>query len=58
MAMVASDSGKRGDESWPYISIHVAHALQRAKDKGFYVPAEMLEIHESTSRSVEDRIPS
>ena len=26
---------RRGDHTWPYISIHVAHALQRAKDKGF-----------------------
>ena len=26
---------RRGDESWPYVSIHVAHALQRAKEKGF-----------------------
>ena len=34
---------RRGDESWPYISIHVAHALQRAKEKGFDVPARMLD---------------
>ena len=25
---------RRGDESWPYVSIHVAHALARAKAKG------------------------
>ena len=34
---------RRGDESWPYVSIHVAHALQRAKEKKFEVPSEMLE---------------
>ena len=25
---------RRGDESWPYLSIHVAHALQRARRQG------------------------
>ena len=29
-------------DPWPYLSIHVAHALVRAKDKGFTVPADML----------------
>ena len=29
----------RGHESWPYLTIHVAHALVRAKDKGYEVPA-------------------
>jgi alpha-2-macroglobulin len=33
---------RRGDESWPYVSIHVAHALERAKAKGFDVPDLML----------------
>jgi alpha-2-macroglobulin len=32
---------RRGDESWPYVSIHVAHALERAQAKGFAVPAGM-----------------
>ena len=26
---------RRGERSWPYVSIHVAHALARAKAKGF-----------------------
>ena len=34
---------RRGDESWPYVSIHVAHALARAKAKGFAVPDDTLE---------------
>ncbi|MCP4140610.1 MAG: hypothetical protein GY755_10035 [Chloroflexi bacterium] len=34
---------RRGQESIPFNTIHVAHALQRAKDKGFDVPAEMQE---------------
>ena len=32
---------KRGDKSWPFLSIHVAHALARARQKGFPVPATM-----------------
>jgi uncharacterized protein YfaS (alpha-2-macroglobulin family) len=33
---------RKGEESWPYHSIHVAHALQRAKAKGYAVPGEMI----------------
>ena len=29
---------RRGEESWPYHSIHAANALQRAKQKGYEVP--------------------
>jgi uncharacterized protein YfaS (alpha-2-macroglobulin family) len=32
---------RRGEESVPFNTIHVAHALQRAKLKGFDVPAQM-----------------
>jgi uncharacterized protein YfaS (alpha-2-macroglobulin family) len=32
---------RRGEESVPFNTIHVAHALQRAKLKGFDVPSEM-----------------
>jgi uncharacterized protein YfaS (alpha-2-macroglobulin family) len=49
---------KRGDESWPYVSIHVAHALQRAKEKNFDVPADMLEKSRRYLREIEKRIPS
>ncbi|MFL6212574.1 MAG: alpha-2-macroglobulin family protein [Blastocatellia bacterium] len=48
---------RRGDESWPYVSIHVAHALQRAKEKGFDVPKEMLDRSRDYLRSIEQRIP-
>ena len=34
---------QRGNESWPYLSIHVAHALARAKQKKFDVPKEMFD---------------
>jgi uncharacterized protein YfaS (alpha-2-macroglobulin family) len=48
----------RGDESWPYLSIHVAHALQRAKEKGFDVPASMMDPSKKYLREIERHIPS
>jgi uncharacterized protein YfaS (alpha-2-macroglobulin family) len=48
---------RRGEESWPYVSIHVAHALARAKSKGYDVPETMLDKSKSYLRSVESRIP-
>jgi uncharacterized protein YfaS (alpha-2-macroglobulin family) len=30
-----------GWRSWPYLTVHVAHALERAREKGFAVPADM-----------------
>lgn len=49
---------RRGDQSWPYVSIHVAHALQRAKDKGFDVPASMLDRSKKYLREIEQHIPN
>lgn len=49
---------KRGDESWPYVSIHVAHALQRAKEKNFDVPSDMIEKSKRYLRDIEKRIPA
>src|SRR5205085_6217864 len=48
----------RGNESWPYLSIHVAHALARAKEKGFDVPDEMLDRSKQYLRAVEQHIPN
>lgn len=48
---------RRGDESWPYLSIHVAHALQRAKEKGFNAPPDMLERSKQYLRTIEQHIP-
>jgi alpha-2-macroglobulin len=47
----------RGYESWPYISIHGGHALIRAKDKGFDVPAAMLERNLGYLKNIERHIP-
>ncbi|HSD28293.1 MAG TPA: alpha-2-macroglobulin family protein, partial [Vicinamibacteria bacterium] len=49
---------RRGNESWPYVSIHVAHALARAKAKGFSVPGDTLERAGRYLREVERHIPS
>ncbi|HSO40060.1 MAG TPA: alpha-2-macroglobulin family protein [Labilithrix sp.] len=43
---------------WPYLSIHVAHALVRAKDKGYKPDEEMLRRAQSYLRNVESYIPS
>ncbi len=48
---------RRGDESWPYISIHVAHALERAHSKGFDVPSEMLDRSSTYMKGIEKKIP-
>jgi hypothetical protein len=61
-ALQADDGGfpfwRRGDESWPYISIHVAHALQRAKEKGFEVPASMLDRSRAYLKKIDGHIPA
>ena len=60
--MQNSDGGfsfwKRGEKSWPYLSIHVAHALQRAQEKGFVVPKKMLDDALVYLRNIEGRIPA
>jgi alpha-2-macroglobulin len=48
---------RKGDESWPYLSIHVAHALARAKQKNFAVPNEMFEESQKYLQSIESHIP-
>ncbi|MEM9491816.1 MAG: hypothetical protein AAGC55_21910, partial [Myxococcota bacterium] len=48
---------RRGYESWPYISIHVANALHRASTKGYAVPAQVMERSRNYLREVERRIP-
>jgi uncharacterized protein YfaS (alpha-2-macroglobulin family) len=49
---------RRGDPSWPYVSIHVAHALARAKAKGFPVPDDTLERSRLYLREIDQHIPS
>ena len=49
---------RRGDPSWPFVSVHVAHAAALAKSKGFAVPAELLERSRAYLREVANRFPS
>jgi hypothetical protein len=49
---------QRGNESWPYLSIHVAHALARARQKNFEVPKEMFGKLQKYLRGIESHIPS
>jgi alpha-2-macroglobulin len=47
----------RGDPSWPYHSIHTAHALQRAKLKGYDVPGDVLAQGLGYLRNIEQHYP-
>jgi uncharacterized protein YfaS (alpha-2-macroglobulin family) len=49
---------RRGDESWPFVSIHAAHSLVRAKAKGFPVPDHTLERARRYLREIERHVPS
>jgi uncharacterized protein YfaS (alpha-2-macroglobulin family) len=62
LATMQNDDGgfafwRKGDPSWPYISIHVAHAIERAQAKGFAVPPGMREKAQSYLKNVDGRIP-
>ena len=49
---------RQGEQSWPYLSVHVAHALARAKQKGFAVPDGMFENSRKYLAAVESNIPA
>lgn len=49
---------QRGEFSWPYLSLHVAHALARARQKGFAVPEEMFANSRQYLSSLESQIPA
>ncbi len=61
-SMQNSDGGfsfwERNEKSWPYLSIHAAHALQRAKEKDFAVPEKMLANAQKYLVAIDSRIPS
>ncbi len=48
---------QKGRESWPFHTIHVAHALARARQKGFAVPDEMLTAALNYLRRIESHYP-
>ncbi|MCP4601821.1 MAG: hypothetical protein GY847_15120 [Proteobacteria bacterium] len=47
---------RRGAKSWPYLSIHVAHALAQARTKGYEVPPGMWDRVEGYLRNIEKRL--
>ncbi|MBK9923846.1 MAG: hypothetical protein IPP66_01015 [Anaerolineales bacterium] len=49
---------RRGFESSPFNTIHVAHALYRAEEKGFDVPEEMQQNALAYMRDIESHYPS
>ena len=48
---------RRGQPSWPYVTIHASHALTRAKQKGYAVPDYALKRAQSYLRNIESFIP-
>jgi uncharacterized protein YfaS (alpha-2-macroglobulin family) len=44
-------------EPWPYLSVHVAHALARAKEKGYAVPKHTLDAALGYLRQIEQHLP-
>ena len=49
---------RKGQESWPWVSIHVAHALSRAEAKGYAVPETMKSRSLQYLRQIDSHIPS
>ncbi|MDX1614518.1 MAG: alpha-2-macroglobulin family protein [Candidatus Promineifilaceae bacterium] len=49
---------RRGRDSVPFYTIHVAHALQRARQKGFEVPADMQQRALTYLLQIESHYPS
>ena len=49
---------RRGGEIWPYHSVHVAHALARARLKGHSMPDEMVNRSLEYLRTIEQQLPS
>jgi uncharacterized protein YfaS (alpha-2-macroglobulin family) len=52
------DFWRRTERSFPYVSVHVAHALARADAKGFAVPPERLEKARDYLRDIGAKIPA
>jgi uncharacterized protein YfaS (alpha-2-macroglobulin family) len=47
---------RRGEPSWPYVTIHALSAMERAKAKGFQVPGPMLESARGYVKDIDRRI--
>ncbi|HYE73949.1 MAG TPA: alpha-2-macroglobulin family protein, partial [Blastocatellia bacterium] len=49
---------QRGEKSWPFLSIHAAHAMLRAKEKQFTVSEETLNKSKDYLSRIEKHIPA
>jgi alpha-2-macroglobulin len=49
---------KRGERSWPFLTAHVAHALARAKQKGYKIPDGTIERALPYLKQIERHIPA
>ncbi len=48
---------RRGDEGWPYLGVHVTHALVRARDAKLPIDARSLDRALDYTRAIETHIP-
>ncbi len=48
---------RRGDEGWPYLGVHVTHALVRAKAKGYPVEPQTYERALGYAKTIERHLP-
>ena len=48
---------KRSERDWPYLTVHVLHAMARAKQKGFEVGPRMLQKAEAYVRDIRNHFP-
>jgi len=48
---------RKGQRSWPFVTIHVAHALARAEQKGYDVDADAMRRTKEHLRNIERYIP-
>ncbi len=48
---------RNDDESLPYLSVHVAHAIARAKAKDYKIPAEMIAKSKDYLKNIEAKLP-
>lgn len=49
---------RKGQPSWPYVTLHVAHALIRAEAKGYTVPTSVVQRFMSYLKNIENHIPA
>ena len=49
---------RRGDDTWPYVTVYVTHALQQARSKDYAVPDDMLTKAGSYLQNIESHIPA